>query len=511
MSIERNDASQIPLEVGASHEASAISAEEVKESAVPIPSIDSSNSTPSSSSSADIDGDFPLPSHADDFYDVRIATMGNVDAGKSTLVGVLTHGQLDNGRGQARARVFRMQHESETGRTSSISQHLLGFAADNNPVHQPASNSQTAAAKTKQWRHVMTASKSSVTFIDLCGHEKYLKTTIAGLTGMYCDYASLIIGGNMGVSKMTKEHLGVALALDIPCFVVITKIDMTPPDVLKETVKQLFKILKSPAANKLPLIVSTDEHIQTCVANSAMVHNRLCPIFCVSSVKGTNIDLLLRFLSHLRPRCFDLQTGVLRQDQSGVAGASNEFDIDEVFQVAGVGVVVSGMVRAGKLELNQKMMLGPCPDGTFRNVLVKSIHIKRLSVEGVRVGDSCAVAVRPFKRKDQFTRDEVRRGMVLVDSLDQLRPSLSFTAEVLILTHHTTIKPRYQPVLHIGNVRQTAVVIEIDREVIRAGDKATVKFEFISRPEFIHVGSSFVFREGNTKGIGKVLSVNLDG
>ena len=40
---------------------------------------------------------------------VRIATMGNVDAGKSTLVGVLTSGRLDDGRGLARARVFRMQ------------------------------------------------------------------------------------------------------------------------------------------------------------------------------------------------------------------------------------------------------------------------------------------------------------------------------------------------------------------------------------------------------------------
>jgi GTPase len=39
------------------------------------------------------------------FFDVRVAVVGNVDSGKSTLVGVLTGGQLDNGRGQARSRV----------------------------------------------------------------------------------------------------------------------------------------------------------------------------------------------------------------------------------------------------------------------------------------------------------------------------------------------------------------------------------------------------------------------
>jgi len=37
-----------------------------------------------------------------DFMEIRCAVVGNVDAGKSTLLGVLTHGALDNGRGLAR-------------------------------------------------------------------------------------------------------------------------------------------------------------------------------------------------------------------------------------------------------------------------------------------------------------------------------------------------------------------------------------------------------------------------
>lgn len=45
---------------------------------------------------------------------------GNVDAGKSTLLGVLTHGVLDDGRGVARQKLFRHKHELETGRTSSV-------------------------------------------------------------------------------------------------------------------------------------------------------------------------------------------------------------------------------------------------------------------------------------------------------------------------------------------------------------------------------------------------------
>ena len=55
----------------------------------------------------------------------------------------------------------------------------------------------------------------------------------------------------MGVIGMTKEHLGLALALNVPVFVVITKIDMCPPNVFQETVKILQKILKLPMQSLL--------------------------------------------------------------------------------------------------------------------------------------------------------------------------------------------------------------------------------------------------------------------
>ena len=64
------------------------------------------------------------------FLDVRVAVVGPADAGKSTLLGVLTRGELDNGRGKARLNLFRHLHEIQSGRTSSISKEILGFNAD---------------------------------------------------------------------------------------------------------------------------------------------------------------------------------------------------------------------------------------------------------------------------------------------------------------------------------------------------------------------------------------------
>lgn len=50
-----------------------------------------------------------------------------VDAGKSTMLGVLVKGDLDDGRGKARVNLFRHKHELESGRTSSVGMEIMGF------------------------------------------------------------------------------------------------------------------------------------------------------------------------------------------------------------------------------------------------------------------------------------------------------------------------------------------------------------------------------------------------
>lgn len=87
----------------------------------------------------------------------------------------------------------------------------------------------TSRNHAQRWHEVMEKSDHSVTLIDLCGHEKYLKTTLFGLTGLMPDYALLVVGSNMGVQVMTREHISIACALNIPMFVAVTKMDICPP------------------------------------------------------------------------------------------------------------------------------------------------------------------------------------------------------------------------------------------------------------------------------------------
>ena len=111
---------------------------------------------------------------------LKLGVIGNVDAGKSTLVSVLTKGMPDDGNGEARKRVFNYQHEQESGRTSSIGQEIMGFNAEGKQVLPDRFNQN----KNKYWKEVVSGSTKIVSLVDLCGHEKYLKTTINGLTGL---------------------------------------------------------------------------------------------------------------------------------------------------------------------------------------------------------------------------------------------------------------------------------------------------------------------------------------
>lgn len=62
------------------------------------------------------------------FIDLKISILGNANHGKSTLIGVLTSGQLDNGRESARNLICHLDHEKKFERTSSVGLYYLGFS-----------------------------------------------------------------------------------------------------------------------------------------------------------------------------------------------------------------------------------------------------------------------------------------------------------------------------------------------------------------------------------------------
>uniref|UniRef100_A0A7S4W2L0 Tr-type G domain-containing protein n=1 Tax=Alexandrium monilatum TaxID=311494 RepID=A0A7S4W2L0_9DINO len=430
--------------------------------------------------------------------DVKVATIGNVDSGKSTLVGVLTKGLLDDGRGLARSRVFNFTHEAQNGRTSSIAQEIMGFDDGGELVVADRPGAVTAASRNTAWQHIVGHSRQLVTFIDLCGHEKYLKTTIFGLVGLCPDYAMIIVNANAGFQRMSREHLGIALALRIPFMFVVTKIDIAPANVYEENMTLLRSIVRSKAVRRQPVLVSGEGDLQD--AAEGLVADRACPIFQVSNVSGEGLPLLRSFLQRVPSRLRD--SGLFRPPSAPV-----EFHIDGVFTVNGVGLVVAGLLRAGSVRPNQQLLLGPDKSSQFKPVLVKTIHCKRVPSELAESGQHCGFALRSLVKKETLKKSSFRKGMVLVDAAAQPKATWEFRAEVVILHHATTIRERYQAMIHCGIIRQCAAVKHMSCELLRTGDKAMVTFRFVYHGEYLRPGSPLLFREGRTKGLGRVVEV----
>lgn len=418
----------------------------------------------------------------EDFIELRIAVAGNVDAGKSTLLGVLSHNLLDNGRGLARQKIFRHAHESQTGRTSSVSHDIMGFDENGCVVDAVTAQNQI------DWRELCYKSSKVAVFIDLAGHEKYLRTTIFGLTGHLPDYVMLVIGANMGFIGMTKEHLGLSIALKIPVIVVVTKVDMCPEDKHNETLNNINKILKSPSCRKIPFYIQ-NMHDVMIAANSAS-SLRFCPIFQISNVTGQQIELLKTLIN------------VLPVNNKFDANKEPIYLIDDLFSVPGVGTVVAGTMLQGTLSVDDKLVVyGPDSTGQFNPTTIKTIHRKRMPVNIVKAGHTCSIALKKVSKTD------LRKGMIL--TLKNIAPSccLEFKALIRILHHPTTISLNYQAMTHVRNVRQTCKIIEMDKTNLRTGDESIITLRFIRNPEILIPGSPLIFREGRTKAVGTIISI----
>lgn len=415
--------------------------------------------------------------------DVRIATIGNVDAGKSTTLGVIKTQLPDDGRGLRRDDIFRHQHEKDSGRSSDVGNQYLQYQ---NRLYSLS---------------------------DLAGHEPYLKTTIYGMISVPNDYAMLVVSANKGFEGMAQEHLGLATVLKMNLFIVITKIDLAPPEVFKANLEHLQTVIGK-IRRKYIIIenikdlekyynsvtdIQDDKTLNGITSNSKI--NKFVPIFLVSNTKMTNIDLLQTFMFNLRPT----RDWVNEQSNDPV------FIIDKPYNVTGVGIVVSGFVKHGTIAMGdeQTYMLGPF-NGNYHPVIIKNIRGNDdVDIPTVGAGFSVCINIRVKDAKDKsfITKDNIEKGMVLTTKPYSVK---TFESKITILHHPTMIHVGYEPHLHCGSTKKTMKILAMDKEGIQAGHSTNCTMEFKDTPQYVEVGDRFIFREGKTRGSGTITKIFIN-
>lgn len=414
---------------------------------------------------------------------ISVITAGQADHGKTTTVGVLVTGDLDDGDGLIMGKVARYKHEVVMRRTSSVAERVMGFDEEGNLVNYILPSALDEA-------QVYLNSCKLVSFVDVGGHERYLRTAVRGLLSYNPDYVMLVVAGNAGVSTMTKEHLGIALSFKIPIFVVVTKGDLAPPDILSRVIEDLMTLLKAPGINKIPLLVKDLDDVSISARN--MRSGRVAPVFVVSNKFGSGLHLLRKFLNLLPPR--------LRWEEE----LPKPFlvYIDEKFNVPGVGVVVAGLVLQGWARVNDRVWIGPFKDGSFRETRIRSIHAKRgVHIEKAQAGRSVTFAIT------NVSYEEIEKGMALLGDGLPLKSARGFEGDVFILHHPTTIRPGYEAIFHIHSIKEACRLVWSSKETLRTGDRATIRVETVFHPIYVREGDRFLFREGRARGMGIVTKV----
>ena len=407
---------------------------------------------------------------------IIVGTAGHVDHGKSTLVGSLVTGDADDGDGGTRGFLDVQPHEVERGLSADLSYGVYGFDGEGPlRVRNPDRKDERAA--------VVETADRVVSFVDTVGHEPWLSTTIRGLVGQKLDYGLLTVAADDGPTKTTREHMGVLFATDLPAIVAITKTDLVDDERVAEVEREVERILRQTERAPLPV---ARHGVDAAVEE---VGEGVVPIVRTSAVTRDGLDVLDEMFERL--------------PKTTAASGPFRMYVDRTYSVTGVGAVASGTVKSGTVEAGDELLLGPFPDGSFREVEVRSIEMHYHRVDRAQAGRIVGIALKGIREED------VERGMVLLPGDADPDPVREFEAEVMVLNHPTRIHAGYEPVVHLETVGEAARFEPEDGQLL-PGDtgRTTVRFKF--RPYLVEEGQRFVFREGSSKGVGTVTNVAED-
>ncbi len=317
-----------------------------------------------------------------------IGTAGHIDHGKTQLVKALTGVDTDV-----------LKEEKERGITIE-----LGFA----PLRLP--------------------SGISAAIIDVPGHEKFVRTMVAGAWGI--DAVILVIAADEGIMPQTVEHLEICDLLKVKRGVVaITKKDLVDDEWLSMVKDEVRDFL-----------------VGTFLEGA--------PVVAVSSITGENIDMLIEEIDRV---CLETP----EKPDEGIF----ILPVDRSFTLKGFGTVVTGTLVSGKITTGDDVEIMP----QRKISRVRGIQVHNEFRNQAHAGERTALNLI------NISKEEVKRGDLLCHP-GTLLPSRRLYAHITLLqSQKVPLKNATTVSFHVGTAIRKAMVLLMDRTKLEAGDSCFVE------------------------------------
>jgi selenocysteine-specific elongation factor len=336
---------------------------------------------------------------------ITLGTAGHIDHGKTALIKLLTGCETD-----------RLKQEKERGMSIE-----LGFAP-------------------------FRMGDLEVGIVDVPGHENFVKTMVAGATGI--DGVIFVVAADDGIMPQTREHLDILTLLGVQHGMVsLTKIDIVAPERVETVKTELEQYLRGTFLENVPV----------------------CPM---SAITGAGFD---GFYTALK----DMIKGISPRSTEGIF----RMPVERMFSVKGFGTVVSGIPASGLAKTGDELIL--LPSGNKSRI--KAIQVYGHDAEVVKSGQ-CAALNLP-----QVDYKSVQRGQVLTQG-DYFKPAVWFACTLRLLElEKQKLKNGSKVKFHTGTSEVTGRIYLMESNVVAARQEALMQIR-TEHPIVAGPGDRYILR-----------------
>jgi len=318
---------------------------------------------------------------------ITLGTAGHIDHGKTALVKCLTGCDTD-----------RLKEEKERGMSIE-----LGFAP-------------------------CIISDIEVGIVDVPGHENFIKTMVAGATGI--DGVIFVIAADDGVMPQTREHLDILTLLGVRYGIVaLTKVDCIGPERLQTVTTEVRDFLAG-----------------TFLEGATIIG--------VSNITGQGFDAfydaLKKLVDTIKPKRTD---GVFR------------LPVERAFSIKGYGTVVAGIPVSGLAKIGDEVVI--FPSGTKGRI--KTIQVYKRNSDSAMVGQCAALNV------PQWDYKTITRGNV-VSVGEYFSPQQWYLCKLQVLPHNRIrLKNGADIKFHTGTSEVVATLYLLEGNSVTGGEECLVQ------------------------------------